>query len=101
MTMTRQQHKDLSDLLTAFYKIEPTEMDDLVNNRWHPFLSTLHSDADRAFALTAYFDLVNHNFSQLLIHLGQLSEAELAVFRPMLSEFLELEQAFRAVTARA
>ena len=101
MTMTRQQHKDLSDLLTAFYKIEPTEMDDLVNNRWHPFLSTLHSDADRAFALTAYFDLVNHNFSKLLIHLEQLSDAELAVFRPMLSEFLELEQAFRAVTARA
>jgi|GEM_PF-1845450 len=96
MTMTRQQHRELAELLQAFYEIQPEEMDQLTEQRWHPFLASLASDSDRTFALTAYFSMVNHNFSQLVIYLGQLSEEELDQFRPALSGFQELQKAFEA-----
>jgi hypothetical protein len=92
--MTRQQHKELAALLHSFYRIEPEGMQHLVDLKWHPFVASLHSDEDRAFALSAYFDLVNYNFSQLLIRLGQLSEEELAPFRPLLADFKKLEKEF-------
>lgn len=99
ITMTQVQNKQLADLLHSFYQIAPdtTAMGRLVEERWTPFLDSLYSDGDRAFALTAYFDLVNYNFSQLLIHLGQLNKDEIAVFYPMLASFKELENEFKAV----
>lgn len=97
--MTREQNSQLAQLLHAFYQIEstPAAMERLVKEQWQPFLASLHSDSDRAFALTAYFDLVNYNFSQLLIHLGQLNQDELAAFKPLLASFQKLENEFRAV----
>lgn len=96
MTLTRTQNKDLAELLHLFYNIEPTEMPQFMEQRWHPFLSSLSSDSDRAFALTAYFDLVNFKSSQLIIHLGQLSDEELDQYLPALKGFQELQKAFEA-----
>jgi hypothetical protein len=96
MAMTRQQYKQLSELLQGFYHIDPEQMDTYNQMQWHPFLASLSNDQDRAFALTAYFNLASHNFSQLLIHLGQLSDVELAAFRPALEGFLDVQKAFEA-----
>ena len=101
MTLTRQQHKELADLLVAFSNVPPNQMDNFVEQRWTPFLSSLSSDSDRAFALSAYFDMANYNFSQVLIRLGQLSEEELRELRPALEGFVELEKAFEVVSKRA
>lgn len=99
MTMTRLQNKELALLLQAFYQIDPTSeaMETLVNEQWQPFLNALPSDKERSFAITAYFELTNYNFSQLLIHLGQLSKEQLAEFKPLLASFQQLENDFRAV----
>ena len=99
--MTREQHKQLAELLQLFNTVEPNQVDDLDKNRWRPFLDSLPTDRDRVFALTAYFDQANYNLSQVVIRLGQLSEEELRELRPALEGFIELEKAFEAVSKRA
>lgn len=94
--MTQEQHTRLAELLQLFNTVEPEQIEALDHEQWRPFLASLDSDNDRAFALTSYFDMANYNLSRLANRIGQLNREDYEVLQPALEGFKTLEEQFRA-----
>jgi len=95
--MTQEQHIRLAELLQLFNTVEPEQVEVLDYEQWRPFLASLDSDKDRAFALTSYFDMANYNLSRLANRIGQLTREDLEALQPSLEGFKTLEDQFRAL----
>ncbi len=94
--MKQEQHKRLEELLYLFNTVEPEQVEALDNEQWRPFLASLSSDKDRAFALSAYFDMANYNLSRLANRIGQLNREDFDILQPTLEGFKILEDQFKA-----
>ncbi|MCY7328021.1 MAG: endosulfine family protein [Saprospiraceae bacterium] len=94
--MTREQYKELAEILHLFENTAPDHIEQLDQQRWRPFLASLATDKDRAFALAAYFDQADYSLSRLVVQLGQMERSELEALRPELEALAALKEQFEA-----